>query len=316
MVKKSKIFIAGQDGMVGSSLKKLLLKKNFNVLNCPRKSLDLTNLSSVKSWFKKNKPDIVINAAARVGGIMDNTRFIDDYLNTNMMIGFNLINVSLKFNIKKFINLGSACVYPKVSKQPIKEEYLLGGHLEKTNEGYALAKISVLKYCSYLKINKEKDFLSLQPANLYGVNDNYDLKSSHVIPALFNKFHNAKLKNLKTVEVWGSGLCTRDFLFVDDLSRAIYFCITKNFKEDFLNVGSGKEISIKKIVNLIKNITGFKGNIFYNKSYPDGTPRRVLDTSKIKKLGWKPKTSIEEGFKIYYAWYLEQLKTKRVKKKR
>ncbi|MDB2446823.1 GDP-L-fucose synthase [Candidatus Pelagibacter bacterium] len=305
---KKKVYIAGQEGMVGSSLKKLLVEKKFNVLNVSRKSLDLTNMSSVYAWFKKNKPDIVINAAARVGGIMDNNKFIHDYLNINMMIGFNLINASLVFKVKKFINLGSACIYPKVAKQPIKEDYLLGGYLESTNEGYALAKIASLKYCSYLKNKKKKNFISLQPANLYGVNDNYDLKSSHVIPALFNKFHNAKIKNLKNVEVWGSGLCTRDFLFVDDLANAIHFCINNNFKEDFLNVGSGKEISIKKIVTMIKNITGFRGKIFYNKSYPDGTPRRVLDITKIKKLGWKPKININNGLKIYYEWYLNQLK--------
>lgn len=316
MAKKNKIFIAGQEGMVGSSLKKLLLKKNINVLNCPRNLLDLTNLTSVYSWFQKNRPDIVINAAAKVGGIMDNSKFIHDYLNTNMMIGFNLINAALKYNVKKFINLGSACVYPKITKQPIKEEYLLGGHLEDTNEGYALAKISVLKYGSYLKKNKNKNFISLQPANLYGENDNYNLKSSHVIPALFSKFHNAKIKNLKTVEVWGSGLCTRDFLFVDDLSSAIYFCIIKNFKEDFLNVGSGEEISIKKIAEIIKNITRFSGKILYNKSYPDGTPRRVLDISKIKKLGWEPKININDGLQIYYKWYLNQLKLEKITKKK
>jgi GDP-L-fucose synthase len=303
-----KIYIAGQEGMVGSSLKRLLLKKNFNVLNCSRKALDITNLSSVNTWFKKNKPDVVINAAARVGGIMDNKRFICDHINTNMAIGFNLINASLKFNVKKYINLGSACIYPKVTKQPIKEGYLLSGYLEDTNEGYALAKISTLKYCSYLKNNKNKNFISLMPANLYGINDNYDLKSSHVIPALFNKFHNAKIKNLKKVEVWGSGMCTRDFLFVDDLADAIHFCMIKNIKEDFLNVGSGKEISIKEIVRMISNITGFRGNIFYNKNYPDGTPRRVLDISKIKKIGWKPKINLNNGLKIYYEWYLNQLK--------
>ena len=311
---KKKVYIAGQEGMVGSSVRRLLIEKKFKILNVSRKSLDLTNMSSVYLWFKKNKPDIVINAAARVGGIMDNSRFIHDYLNINMMIGFNLINASLKFNVKKFINLGSACIYPKVAKQPIKEDYLLGGHLERTNEGYALAKIASLKYCSYLKNKKKKNFISLQPANLYGVNDNYNLKSSHVIPALFNKFHNAKIKNLKTVEVWGSGLCTRDFLFVDDLANAIHFCIKNNFKEDFLNVGSGKEISIKKIAIMVKNITGFRGKIFYNKSYPDGTPRRVLDITKIKKLGWKPKININNGLKIYYEWYLNQLKQAKIKK--
>ena len=312
---KKKVYIAGQEGMVGNSLRKLLKEKKFKVLNVSRKSLDLTNMSSVYSWFKKNKPDIVINAAARVGGIMDNSMYIHDYLNINMMIGFNLINASLKFNVKKFINLGSACIYPKEAKQPIKENYLLGGYLESTNEGYALAKIASLKYCSYLKNKKKKNFISLQPANLYGVNDNYDLKSSHVIPALFNKFHNAKIKNLKTVEVWGSGLCTRDFLYVDDLANAINFCINNNFKEDFLNVGSGKEISIKKIATMVKNITGFKGKIFYNKSYPDGTPRRVLDITKIKKLGWNPKININSGLKIYYEWYLNQLKNVKLKKK-
>ena len=231
--------------MVGSAITRLLQKKKSNIIFCKRRDLDLTNQTQVEKWFKKNKPDIVINAAGRVGGILDNSKFIDEYIYINTMIGFNLLNCANKYGVKKLINLGSACIYPRKAKQPIKESYLLSSKLEKTNEGYALAKISTLKYCEYLNKKYKKNFISLQPANLYGEGDNFDLKSSHVIPALIRKFHFAKVNSKKTVEVWGSGKVKREFLNVDDLASSIIFLLNKKTKYSYINVGSRDYISIK-----------------------------------------------------------------------
>jgi GDP-L-fucose synthase len=219
------------------------------------------------------------------------------------MIGFNLIKSSLDYNVNKFINLGSACIYPKAVKQPIKEDYLLSSYLEKTNEGYALAKISTLKLCQYIKNQLKKDFISLQPANLYGAGDNFDLKASHVLPALLKKFHIAKIKNKKKVEVWGSGLVKREFLNVNDLAEAIYFILFKNIKHDFLNVGSGEEIFIKDLAYRLKDLTKFKGRVIFNKDYPDGVKERKLDSAKINKLGWKAKIKLKDGLLDYYNYF-------------
>lgn len=303
MKKKYKILIAGQEGMVGSAIYKLFKEKNLKIIDCKRNNLDFTDQKAVNAWFKKNKPQIVINAAGRVGGILDNSNFQIDYIYTNIMIGFNLIKSSLDYNVNKFINLGSACIYPKAVKQPIKEDYLLSSYLEKTNEGYALAKISTLKLCQYIKNQLKKDFISLQPANLYGAGDNFDLKASHVLPALLKKFHTAKIKNKKKVEVWGSGLVKREFLNVNDLAEAIYFILFKNIKHDFLNVGSGEEIFIKDLAYRLKNLTKFKGRIIFNKDYPDGVKERKLDTAKINKLGWKAKIKLKNGLLDYYNYF-------------
>lgn len=303
MKKKYKILIAGQEGMVGSAIYKLFKEKNLKIIDCQRKNLDFTDQKAVNAWFKKNKPQIVINAAGRVGGILDNSNFQIDYIYTNIMIGFNLIKSSLDYNVNKFINLGSACIYPKAVKQPIKEDYLLSSYLEKTNEGYALAKISTLKLCQYIKNQLKKDFISLQPANLYGAGDNFDLKASHVLPALLKKFHIAKIKNKKIVEVWGSGLVKREFLNVNDLAEAIYFILFKNIKHDFLNVGSGEEIFIKDLAYRLKDLTKFKGKVIFNKNYPDGVKERKLDTAKINKLGWKAKIKLKDGLSDYYNYF-------------
>ena len=231
MLKKNKptVFIAGHKGMVGSAVYNLLKKKKFNLLICDKEKLDLTNQKIVNSWIKKNKPNIVINAAGRVGGILDNSKYKDEYIYVNSMIGLNLVRSCFDNNVKKFINLGSACIYPKKTKQPIKEESLLTSSLEPTNEGYALAKILILKYSEYINLRFKKEYLTLQPANLYGPGDNFDLQSSHVLPALVKKFHLAKIQNLPTVEVWGSGIPQREFLNVSDLANAIYFCLKKNY---------------------------------------------------------------------------------------
>ena len=301
---KKRIFIAGQDGMVGSAILKLIKeKKKFHILNCRRKDLDLTIQTNVDYWFKKNKPQIVINAAGRVGGILDNSSYLSDYIYINTLIGMNIINSSFKYNVQKLINLGSACIYPRKVKQPIKEEYLLNSYLEKTNEGYALAKITSLKYCEYLRKQFKKDFISLQPTNLYGVNDNFDLKSSHVLPALIKKFYIAKNKNKSSVEVWGTGNVEREFLNVEDLASAIYFCIINKIPYPYINVGSGDFISIKNLASMIKKISKYKGRILFNKNYPDGVLKRRLDSTKINKLGWKRSITLYKGVSNYYNYF-------------
>ncbi len=303
---KKKVLIAGQNGMVGSAIYNVLKKeKIYKIIECPRKKLDFTNIYQVERFFKKNKPNFVINCAGRVGGILDNSSYQEEYLFTNTMIGLNIVNMSFKYNVKKLINLGSACIYPKKTSQPIKEEYLLSSYLEKTNEGYSIAKISVLKYCEYLKKKFNKDFISLQPANLYGRGDNFNLKSSHVIPALVKKFYIAKYKKKKKVEIWGSGSVKREFLNVDDLANAIKFCLTKKIKYSFLNVGSGEHISIKNLALLIKKITNYKGKIYFNKKYPDGVKLRKLDNKRIENLGWRAKTSLKNGL-INYCKHFEK----------
>ena len=300
---KMKVFIAGQEGMVGNAVYKLLKKKNFHLVNCKRSMLDLTSQQSVERFFKIHRPQIVINAAGKVGGILDNSKFQSDYLYINSIIGLNLIHSSHKYKVKKLINLGSACIYPKFAKTPIKEEYLLTSKLEETNEGYALAKILTLKYCSYLNKKFSKNFISLQPANLYGERDNFDLNSSHVIPALIRKFHEAKINNEKNVVVWGDGSSEREFLHVDDLANAIYFCLKNKIKHTYLNVGGKDYISILKLSRIIKKITKFKGKIIFDKSYPNGVKKRNLDSSRIYKLGWKPKINLEKGLRTYYSYF-------------
>lgn len=292
--------------MVGLAVYKLLKKKNlYKIIDCPRKKLDLTDLNKVEKFFKIHKPHLVINCAGRVGGILDNASYQDEYLYTNTMIGLNLVKMSFKYNVKKLINLGSACIYPKKTNQPINENYLLSSSLEKTNEGYALAKILVLKYCEYLKKKYGKQYITLQPANLYGEGDNFDLKSSHVIPALVKKFSLAKKNKMNQVEIWGSGNVKREFLHVNDLASAINFCLTKKIKEPFLNVGSGEHISIKRLAIVIKDIVGFKGKIFFNKNYPDGVKLRKLNSKRIKNKGWVAKILLNKGL-VYYIKYFNK----------
>lgn len=302
-MKKIKIYISGQEGMVGSAIYELIKKKKkYTILECKRKKLDLVNQNKVFDWFRKNRPDVVINCAGKVGGILDNSKYQSEYLYKNTMIGMNLVSASVKFNVKKFINLGSACIYPRNAKQPIKEDYLLESPLEKTNEGYALAKILTLKYCQHLNSKKNK-FISLQPANLYGDKDNFDLASSHVMPALIKKFHIAKIKGSKIVEVWGSGKVKREFLHVDDLASAILFCLRKKINYDYINVGGGGYISIKNLAERIKKITNFKGKIFYNLKYPDGVIHRKMSLKRLNELGWKSKINLNEGLKLYYEYF-------------
>ena len=301
---KCKVLIAGQEGMVGSSIYNILkTNKKYKILECKRKDLDFTSQNSVDKWFKKKKPEIVINAAGRVGGILDNKNNQSEYLYINTIIGLNIINSSHKFNVKKLINLGSACIYPKKVKQPISENSLLTSALEKTNEGYALAKITSLKYCQYLRRKYKKDFISIQPANLYGEGDNFDLKSSHVLPALVKKFVLAKKNKKKIVEIWGSGKVRREFLNVEDLADAINFLLKKKIKNDYINIGSGEDISIKALAYLIKKIINYNGKIIFNKKYPDGVKVRKVNSSIIKGLGWKPKIKLKKGLIKYCDYY-------------
>jgi len=285
---------------VGSAVLRHLKKEQYTILNCRRQELDFLDQLSVDKWLKKYKPDIVINAAGRVGGILDNSVYQSDYIYENTMIGFNLIHSSLNNNVKKFINLGSVSNYPKKTKIPIKESYLLTSSLEKTNEAYAISKISTIKFCEYIKTNFKKDFISLIPANLYGSGDNFDLKRSHVIPALIKKFHIAKIQKKRNVEVWGSGKSMREFLNVEDLATAIVFCIKKKINYNYINVGSSDYLSIKKLSYLIKEIVEFEGKIIFNRKYPDGSLKRKLDTRLLRKLGWKNKISLKKGLISYY----------------
>jgi GDP-L-fucose synthase len=297
------IYIAGQDGMVGRQIYNLFKSKGLNVIDCSRKDLDLTSQLDVNNWFKKFKPNVVINAAGKVGGILDNSLNKKDYIYVNTMIGFNLLNASLAYNVKKFINIASACIYPKKTKQPITEQSLLTSRLEETNEGYAISKIGVLKFCEYIKVELKKDFITLQPTNLYGEGDNFNLKSSHVIPALIRKFHEAKLNKKISVEVWGSGRAKREFMHTSDLADAVYFCLNKKIIHNFLNVSSNDYLSINKLAKLIKNITGYEGKIYFNKKYPDGVMERRLNNNRLKKLGWKSKVKLKDGLKNYYNYF-------------
>jgi len=298
MVKR--VFVAGQEGMVGQAIFKLLKKKNFKLISCRRKDLDLSCQRKVFNWFKKNKPNIVINAAGKVGGILDNKNYQFDYLYVNMMIGFNLLNASSVNGVEKFINLSSACSYPKRTKQPIKESYLLSSQLEKTNEGYAIAKIANIKLCEYLNKNLQRQYISLQPANLYGIGDNFDLQSSHVIPALLRKFHEGKIHKKKIVEVWGSGNVKREFMHADDLARAVLFCLNNKINQTLVNVGGSDHLTIKKLAFLIKDIVGFRGKIYFNKNYPEGVKDRKLDKKILSSLGWRAQINLNKGLKNYY----------------
>jgi len=303
--KKSKIYIAGHNGLVGTSVHNLLLRHGYkNILYKRKKELDLTDEKKVDIFFKNNKPKYLIICAAKVGGILNNKSYPLEFLLENFLIEKNLLIAAKKYNIERTIFLGSSCIYPRKSKTPIKESYLMSGKLEKTNESYALSKIMGIKLSEILYEKYKKDIICLMPTNLYGKNDNFEVASSHVIPGLISKFLNAKKKNLDTVEVWGSGRPIREFLHADDLANAIFIVlktdkkkINKIFKGKLpiINIGSGESITIKKLTILIKNITNYKGKVFFNKNYPDGTMNKNLDSTMIKKLKWKAKIKLAVG---------------------
>lgn len=304
--KNAKIYIAGHKGMVGSAIWRALLIKGYsNLIGSNRTDLDLTNQSKVFEFLSKEKPEIIIDAAAKVGGILANYENPYQFIMENMQIQNNLIDTSLKTGISKFIFLGSSCIYPKLAPQPLKEEYLLTDSLESTNEWYAIAKITGVKACQAIRNQFNKDYVSLMPTNLYGINDNFDLKTSHVLPAMIRKFHEAKVNNLDEVVLWGSGNPMREFLFVDDLAEAVVFAVENELDEYLYNVGTGIDITIKQLAELIQKIIGFEGSVKWDISKPDGTPKKLLDVSKINNLGWKHKVSLEEGIKTTYNWFLE-----------
>ena len=324
--KDSKIFIAGHSGMVGSAMKRNLINKGYKNLLCPnKKELDLLNYYQVHDWFKINSPDVVILAAAKVGGIIANSKYTADFILENLKIQTNVIESAWKYKVKRFLFLGSSCIYPKLAKQPLKEEYLLAGKLEKTNESYAIAKIAGIKLCNALKTQYEFDAISLMPTNLYGKGDNYHPTNSHVLPAMISKFYEAKNKGLKKVDCFGTGSPKREFLFVDDLAEASIFVLeniskdNENLYDDFgnfcgiLNVGVGLEISIKELANLTASIVGYKGEIIWDISKPDGTPRKLLDVSKLNKMGWSAKTNLEKGIKLTLKSYIDELKSKNIR---
>ncbi len=304
--KDSKIYIAGHNGMVGSACWRLLESEGyFNLIGKSSIELDLRNQGNVEKFFRKEKPSVVIDAAARVGGIWANNKYQYEFLIDNLLIQNNLIKTSLENNVNKFIFLGSSCIYPKMAPQPIKEEYLLTSSLEQSNQWYAIAKITGIKLIESIRNQYNKDYVCLMPTNLFGPGDNYDLKTSHVLPALIRKFVEAKQKKLNEVSIWGSGNPLREFLHVDDLASAVLFSLRNKLPESIYNIGSGDELSIKKLSHMIGRITSFKGEIVFDHSMPDGTPRKLLDRSRMNKLGWIKKIALEEGIKKTIENYIE-----------
>ena len=309
MNKKKKIYIAGHKGMVGSAVWRALDNNGYtNLIGLSRSELNLRNQQAVLEFYKEEKPEIVIDAAAKVGGILANNDYPYDFLMQNMQIQNNLIDGAFNSGVEKFIFLGSSCIYPKFASQPLKEEYLLTDSLEPTNEWYAIAKISGVKSCQAIRNQYGKDYVSLMPTNLYGYFDNFDLKSSHVLPAMLRKFHEAKENGNSAVELWGSGSPMREFLFVDDMAEAVVFALENELPEFLYNVGSGKDITIKELAETIKAVVGYKGNILWDKSKPDGTPRKLMDVSKMRDLGWSYSTELTEGIEKTYQWFLENIK--------
>ena len=303
-----KVFVAGHHGMVGSSIVRLLKKLGYtNILTVPRKELDLTNQQEVNNWFEKNKPDYVFLSAAKVGGIGANKSYPAEFLYDNISIQTNVIHASYINKVKKLLLLGSSCIYPKENPLPIKENRILSGPLEPTNEAYSLAKIVGLKMCEYYYTQYGCNFISVMPCNLYGPNDCFDLEKCHVIPALLTKFHITKLKNDTKISVWGTGIARREFLYVDDLSEALYFVMQTYNKNEFINIGSGYEITMKELFNTISDVVEYKGNIEFDTSKPDGTISKLIDSTRINELGWKPNTSLRDGIKTTYNWYISNL---------
>ena len=312
--KNTKIYIAGHRGMVGSAIWRALEAKGYsNLIGKTSKELDLRNQQAVQDFFKNEKPEVVIDAAARVGGILANNDYPYQFLMENMQIQNNLIDTAFHAGINKFIFLGSSCIYPKLAPQPLKEEYLLTGPLEPTNEWYAVAKITGVKACEAIRKLFGRDYISLMPTNLYGPFDNFDLKTSHVLPAMIRKFHEASQFAVDSaqsaVTLWGSGNPMREFLYVEDLAEAVVFALENEFKDNLYNVGTGEDLTIRELAELIQKIVGHKGEIIWDSSKPDGTPRKLMDVSKMTDAGWKAKTSLEDGIKKTYQWFLENQDT-------
>ena len=305
MKKDSKIYVAGHNGMVGSAIVRELKKQGYNNLILrTHKELDLTRQDAVEKFFELEKPEYVFLAAAKVGGIGANSVALADFMYDNMILEMNVIHTAWKNNCKKLEFLGSSCIYPRMANQPIKEEYLLTGELEKTNEAYALAKISGLKYCEFLNRQYGTDYISVMPTNLYGPNDNYHMEHSHVLPALIRRFHEAKINKLDSVTCWGDGSPLREFLYVDDLAELCVFLMNNYSGNETVNAGTGKEITIKDLTKLVAKIVGYEGEIRWDITKPNGTPRKLLDVSKATKLGWKYNIELEDGIRLAYEDFL------------
>ena len=304
MDSESRVYVAGNTGLVGSAIVRTLHWKGYtNILSSPSHHWDLRNQMDVERFFRVNEPEYVYLAAAKVGGIGANAYYPGHFIYDNLMIQTNVIHAARKFGVKKLLFLGSSCIYPKFAEQPITEDQLLGGHLEPSNDSYAIAKIAGIKMCQAYRKQYGFNAISLMPTNLYGPNDNYDLDSSHVLPAMIRKFHEAKDK----VTLWGDGSAMREFLYVDDLAEAAFKCMVNYDSEEIINVGTGKDITIKELATTIADVVGFKGEIVWDKSKPNGTPRKVLNVDKIKSLGWKPKVGLREGIEKTYELYKESL---------
>ncbi|MEH6765919.1 MAG: GDP-L-fucose synthase [Aequorivita antarctica] len=305
MQKDLKIYVAGHRGMVGAAVWRALLAEGFsNLIGKSSKELDLKNQESVNSFFQNEQPQVVIDAAARVGGILANNNFPYPFLMENLQIQNNLIDAAHRNEVQKFIFLGSSCIYPKLAPQPLKEEYLLTGPLEPTNEWYAIAKIAGVKACEAIRKQFGKDFVSLMPTNLYGPFDNFDLETSHVLPAMIRKLHEAKKNNHTDVLLWGSGKPMREFLHVDDLAKAVIFSVKNTLPEYLYNVGTGTDVTIKQLAEIIQKTVGHKGEIVWDSSKPDGTPRKLMDSAKLNALGWKDSIELSHGIETTYKWFL------------
>jgi GDP-L-fucose synthase len=307
MEKKDKIFVAGHRGMVGSAILRKLRSEGFeNLLLKTSSELDLRDQTAVLSFFEKEEPEYIFLAAAKVGGIMANQTYGADFLYDNLMIQNNVIHCAYQFSVKKLLFLGSSCIYPKMAPQPLKEDYLLTGMLEPSNEPYAIAKIAGLKLCSAYRVQYGCQFISVMPTNLYGPNDNYDLSNSHVLAALIRKFHEGKIGNEAFVTIWGTGSPLREFLYSDDLAEACLFLMQGYDGAGFINIGTGEDITILELARLIQRVVGFEGQIIHDLSKPDGTPRKLLDVSKLTQMGWKAKTSLEKGIQKVYQGFLKE----------
>lgn len=311
MDKNAKIYLAGHTGLVGSAIYRALQRNGYtNIISRDLTELDLTIETDVKSFFNQEKPEYVVLAAAKVGGIHANNTYPADFIYQNLQIQNNVIHSSYKNGVKKLLFLGSSCIYPKLCPQPIKEEYLLTGELEPTNDAYAIAKIAGIKMCQAYNKQYGTNYIAVMPTNLFGYNDNFELQNSHVLPALIRKFYEAKQENQSQVAVWGTGTPKREFLFVDDLADAVIFLMNNYNGNEIVNIGRGEDVTIKELANIIKDIVGFKGELVFDDSKPDGTPRKLLDVSRLHSLGWKHQTSLEEGIKKTLDWYIETLSRK------
>ena len=300
----SKIYVAGNTGLVGSAIVRMLHRKGYtNIVSTPSSHFDLRRQDDVERFFKNNEPEYVYLAAAKVGGIIANRDYPGHFIYDNLMIQSNIINAARKFGVKKLLFLGSSCIYPKMCEQPIKEEYLMSGPLEPTNDAYAIAKIAGIKLCQAYRKQYGFNAISLMPTNLYGPNDNFDLESSHVLPAFIRKFHEGKDK----VTVWGDGTAMREFLHVDDLAEACFTCMKDYDSGDIINVGTGVDVTIKELAETISDVVGFSGKIEWDTTKPNGTPRKLLNVDKVKSLGWEPKISLRDGIESTYRWYKNEL---------